>query len=67
MLLQISHQFGQHAKITAKSLQSQFGQKCDIKKAGNTYPLDGSLQGIQFNAENTAIKQPHAQVTMAAK
>ncbi|WP_146389580.1 hypothetical protein [Allorhodopirellula solitaria] len=37
MLLQNSHQFGQHAKITAKSLQSQFGQKCDIKKAGNSY------------------------------
>ncbi|TWT55953.1 hypothetical protein CA85_46610 [Allorhodopirellula solitaria] len=36
ILLQNSQQFGQHAKITAKSLQSQFGQKCDIKKAGNT-------------------------------
>ena len=35
--LQNSQQFGQLPKMRPKSLPSQFGQKCDIEKAGNSY------------------------------
>ena len=34
--LQNSQQFGQLPKMRPKSLPSQFGQKCDIKEAGNS-------------------------------
>ena len=38
-----SQPFGQLPKMRPKSLPSQFGQKCDIKEAGNTQPSEKRL------------------------
>ena len=63
-LLQNSRQFGQTAQIRRESLQSQFGQKCDVNSVGNNFtdwlrsrlgPLTVAVLNAKVNGEDIAM------------